>query len=255
MCGDVPPEALAQVLRHAHHRAARARRRRRRPWACGPRVRELRGDLRARGFVVRLHIGGVVELLRPEHVAGFAREFVGHADGAEEPAQFRGDRDHRGAEALDDQHALARHPVRHVDAHRVAERAADGRERDAGVAAGGLGDHVAGRDFAARIGALQDVQRHAVLDAAREVVGLVLGVDAVLVAAVAAVDFEQRRAADEARQRDAVSAWEPALACGRILPYAASAARWMQPRKILSASCDCAASSRRCRVFPPSLIN
>ena len=50
--------------------------------------------------------------------------------------------------------------------------------------------------------ALQDVQRHSVLDAAGEVVGLVLGVDALLAASIAAADLEQRRAADETRQRN-----------------------------------------------------
>ena len=49
---------------------------------------------------------------------------------------------------------------------------------------------------------LQDVQRHAVLDAAGEVVGLVLGVDALLAAAVTAVDLEHWRAADETCERD-----------------------------------------------------
>ncbi len=121
---------------------------------------------------------------------------------------------HRGSQALNHQHALARHPVRHVDAHRVPERAADGREGDAGVAAGGLGNHVAGRDFAACVGALQDVQRHAVLDAAGEVVGLVLGVDALLAAAITTVDFEQRRGADQARQCEKFGGGGRVLSCG-----------------------------------------
>ena len=106
MRGDSLAETLAQVLRDAHDGAAGAdagdesRRR-------AAERRELRGDLRARGFVVRLHIGAVVELLRAEYVAGLAREFVGHADGSQEAAELRGHRDHRRAETLDDQHALA----------------------------------------------------------------------------------------------------------------------------------------------------
>ncbi len=201
-CAATPlPKRSRRWLRHAHDGAARAHAGDERRRQLADR-RELRGDLGTRGFVVRLHVGGVVELLRAEYVAGFAREFVRHANRPQEPAELRRHRDHRGAEALDHQHAFARHPVRHVDAHGVAERAADGGEGNAGVAAGRLGDHVAGGDLTARVGALQDVQRHAVLDAAGEVVRLVFGVDAVLVPAIAAVDLEQRRAADQPCQRD-----------------------------------------------------
>jgi hypothetical protein len=146
---------------------------------------------------VGLHVRGVVELLRPEHMPGLTCEFVGHANGAEESAELGGHRDHGGAEALDDQHALARHPVGHVDAHGMAECATDGRERNAGVATGGLGDRIARSDLAAGVGALQDVQRHAVLDAAGEVVRLMLGVHALLAPAVPTVDLQQRRAADQ----------------------------------------------------------
>jgi hypothetical protein len=79
----------------------------------------------------------------------------------------------------------------------MTQRTADRREGDARVATGRLGDHVAGRDLSAGIGALQDVQRHPVLDAAGEVVRLVFGVDAVIAAAKPAVDLEQRRATDQ----------------------------------------------------------
>ena len=220
-----------------------------------PSVSELRGDLGAGGFVVRLHVGGVVELLRAEHAPRLARELVGHADGAEESAELGGHGNHRGAETLDDQHALARHPVRHVDAHRVAERAADRGEGDAGVAARGLGDHVARRDLAARVRALQDVQRHAVLDAAGEVVRLVFGVDAVLVAAVAAVDFEQRRAADEACERDEFGGGNRRWTCGRILPYARRAPLDAAMKNIVADVRHACIQRAQADVFPTSFIN
>ena len=40
----------------------------------------------ARWFLVRLHIGGVVELLGAKHAAGFTREVVRHANGAQKSA-------------------------------------------------------------------------------------------------------------------------------------------------------------------------
>ena len=61
-------------------------------------------------------------------------------------------------------------------------------------------DIVARLDGTLGIGALEDVQRHAVLDAAGEVERLVLGMDAVPHAAEFTIDFDEGRASGEALQ-------------------------------------------------------
>src|SRR5204863_4751484 len=72
-------EAITQVLGDSHDSSARADARDE-PGRPQTQRGELRGDLRPRGFVMRLHVGGVVELLRAEHTAALAREIVCHTN-------------------------------------------------------------------------------------------------------------------------------------------------------------------------------
>ena len=121
-----------------------------------PDLRELRPDLRPGRSAVRLDVGVVRELARQEDV-GVARP--------QAPRPARCCRGSRLCAALTgtiaapklaiSRHALAAHPVRHEDRHRMAERAADRRERDAGVAAGRLDDRSPGRMAPVAIGALR----------------------------------------------------------------------------------------------------
>ena len=64
-----------------------------------------------------------------------ARESLREPDTAEKSALLARDGDDFRSEAADQIGPLATHPVGHEDHHRVSERAADGGERDAGVAA------------------------------------------------------------------------------------------------------------------------
>ena len=79
----------------------------------------------------------------------------------------------------------------------MAEGAADGGHRDAGVAAGGFGDLVAGLDSAVLVRPPQDVHAHAVFDTAGKVQVFGLGVDDADPATVAVVDSQQRRVAHQ----------------------------------------------------------
>src|SRR5579863_5728724 len=74
-------------------------------------------------------------------------------------------------------------------------------ERDAGVAAGSFGNPHARAQFSRFVGAPQNVRRHAILDAAREIHVLALGVEGARLAAISKVDGKQRRVADRPGQR------------------------------------------------------
>jgi hypothetical protein len=82
----------------------------------------------------------------------------------------------------------------------VTQRAAHGGKCDACIATRRLGDFGAWFDDALRIGGLEDVQRHPVLDAAGEIERLVLGVDVVRAAAKPALDLDQGCATGETLQ-------------------------------------------------------
>jgi hypothetical protein len=95
---------------------------------------------------VRANIGVVRELVRKEQARIALPQRVGLRDAAEEAALRPAHRHDLGAEAGDERHALGAHPVGHEDGDRMSQAAAQCRERDTGVAAGGLGDAVAGAD-------------------------------------------------------------------------------------------------------------
>ena len=105
-------------------------------------------------------------------------------------------------EAPDQVDAFAAHPVGHEYVDRVTERPTQRGERDAGVAARGLGDRCSASERSGLVAAHEDVEGHAILDAAREVQVLGLRVDASSDAAVGKVDAEQRRVADKMRQAE-----------------------------------------------------
>lgn len=161
---------------------------------------QLGQQLRARGQLVHFGVVGIAELLRPPRAGVCRRVGIGLGDGADEAALLGGDGDDDGAQGFDHQHALAAHPVGHVDAHRVSEGLAQGGEGDARVAAGGLDQFVAGGQLAPCVGPGQHVPGHAVLDAAGEVGRLVLGPDRVFDAAQPAADAQQRRVAHQLSQ-------------------------------------------------------
>ena len=102
-----------------------------------------------------------------------------------------------GAEAAQQALALVTHPVRHVDVDLVAKRAAERGDRDAGIAAGGFCDPVAGPERAGAHRTAEDRKGHAVLDRAGEIIVFRLGVDHAFDAAIAQVDGQERCAADQ----------------------------------------------------------
>ena len=103
-------------------------------------------------------------------------------------------------EAPDEIDPLGAHPVGHEDRHGVAEGTADGRKRDARVAARGFDDPAAGTERPAPVGLAEDVEGHAVLDAARHVQVFRFGVDRPFPAPEHEIDRQQGGVADQARE-------------------------------------------------------
>ena len=104
---------------------------------------------------VRPHVGLVRELVRQEHARVGRALRVGPSDAAEKPALVATDRHDVGAQAGNEGHPLGAHPVGHEDRYRMAKRAPDRRKRNAGVAAGGFDNAIAGPDAAAGVGVFQ----------------------------------------------------------------------------------------------------
>ena len=193
--------APAQVAPHSHDGPARAH-------ARDDRVRhqvvhlELHPDLAAGAAIVRARVVFVGELVREECVDVL---FIAHAlcelfrfvDAPQESALVAADQDHVRTHCAYQIDALDTHPIRHEHVHRMTQRAPDSGKRDSRVSAGGLDDGLARFELAAAVGAPDDVERHAVLDAPGHVEEFSLGVDHATAAAVAAFDGEHRRVADE----------------------------------------------------------
>ncbi|OIQ75420.1 hypothetical protein GALL_429110 [mine drainage metagenome] len=155
-------------------------------------------DLGAGRLVVRTRVVGVGELV--EHAAAaFALQLLGevarvlHAAGTRRQHQF-------GAVGLHRLRALDRQILGHDQQHAVAEHRRGHRQRDAGVARGGLDQRVSGADFAALLRAADHRQRRAVLDRTGRVVAFELGQQHVAAArrvgAGDARELHQRRVAD-----------------------------------------------------------
>lgn len=102
-------------------------------------------------------------------------KLLAHGDGAEKAAFLTGYQPNFGAKAFHQADAFHAHPVGHVDDHRMPQSGTHGGKGNAGIAAGGLRDRNARPDSAFGIRLAQDMQRHAVLDAAGEIVMLRFG--------------------------------------------------------------------------------
>lgn len=169
----------------------------------------LRGDLGARGGLVGLVVGGVLELVGEEAAArvrgGGPRRVLGGA-AAREVDEVLGRRDggdgdalDGGAEVVQQGRLLEALVVGHADVGAVAPGAGEGGEGDAGAADGALVDGVAAArdEEAGGLGGLDDAQGHAVLGAvARAVEELGLGEDRAPRRRREARDLHQRRPAD-----------------------------------------------------------
>ena len=197
---------------HADRRVVAAAGTARRPSPCRPcrrRPRTHRGaarrpraapDLRAGRRLVRRGVVVVRELPRQERSRVIARRAPRRARccrGSRRPRRLT---EPMSAPKLRDQvDALAAHPVRHEDRDRMAERAADGGERDAGVAARRLDD---GRPARAR---RRRSARSRMCSAIRSLMlpscsGLGLRVTRRRRRAAERSRCEQRRVADQARE-------------------------------------------------------
>ena len=130
-------------------------------------------QLRAGAAVVRVGVVRVVELVEhPRLARGVHRQRAVaralHPLGLAHQEQL-------GAEGRHGLAPLQAHVLRHDQDHAVAADGGGHRQRDAGVAAGGLHQRVARADLAAPLGGGDHRQRRAVLDRARGVVALELG--------------------------------------------------------------------------------
>ena len=188
---------LLQVARHAGDGAGGAHR--------ADEVRDAAGgvgpDLGAGGLVVHARVVGVGELV--EHAAlAVALHLLGQVARVLHAARARR-QDQLGAEGLHRLRALDRQVLRHDQQHAVAADRRGHRQRDAGVARGGLDQRVAGLDVAALLGAPDHADRRPVLDRAGRVVALELAQDHV--AALRAVGRRARAAAAPAACRRSMS--------------------------------------------------
>ena len=108
-------------------------------------------DLRARPAQMRVDVRVVGELVGQERARVRGFHGVSARDRTEKASVGLAHEHDRCAERRDQRNTLAAHPVRHEDRDGVPQRAADGRKRDAGIAARGFRDRIARRDLAGRI--------------------------------------------------------------------------------------------------------
>ena len=127
-------------------------------------------------------------------------QLFGQADAAQEAAFLGADQADVRAQAADQVDPLRAHPVGHEDGHGMAKGPADRGKGDSGVSAGGLDDQAAGGQGPALVGLAQDVEGHAVLDAARHVQVFGFGVKDPPLSAEGEFDLHERRVADQAGQ-------------------------------------------------------
>ncbi len=111
------------------------------PATNAPRTDAVEGgfDLRAGGGVVRLRIRRVVELAGDPRVRRRVGDLLRGVDRALHALGLVGEHE-LGTECLEQLAPLDRHRLGHRENDLVAARRADQRERDTGVAAGGLDD-------------------------------------------------------------------------------------------------------------------
>ena len=158
-------------------------------------VGHLLEDLRAGRLLVRPRICLVAVLVRHEEARVRLRQRLGEADGAVRALGSRRE-DDLGSEQAKELLALGGRVVGHHDPNRVPQARADHRQADAGVAARGLQDRLAGTQRPVGHGRLDHGPRDAVLDAAGRVVALQLGVQAHALVRREAPQLDHRRVAD-----------------------------------------------------------
>ena len=132
-------------------------------------------DLGAGGGQVNGRVGRVVELLQDVAVGRLFQDLVGLGDGALHAVGAGGEHDLRAVG--EQRHApLQAHGLRHGEDDLVALDRGHKRQRDAGVAAGGLNQHgLAGRDFAGLLGGVDHGEADAVFHARCGVLAFQLG--------------------------------------------------------------------------------
>ena len=166
-----PPVHPLQVTARAHQRARGAQG----GDEVGDAALGVAPDFRAGGGFVRLGVGRVVVLIRLEVAVGIGLEdFARLEDGAVGALQRIGE-DELGAKGAADALALVGDVARHDQPHAVAQRRADHRQRDAGVAAGGVEDDLVRRQQAALDAVAHHHQRWPILDRAAGIEALQLG--------------------------------------------------------------------------------
>src|SRR5271166_4103404 len=107
---------LAQVSSNSHHRTARAYAADERFWLF-PHAHQLRPDLRAGRFCVRIDVRTIRKLSWQKYVLARRRKFLAHPDAAQETAVYLADRNDFRAIALNQLYSFLTHPLRHEDFH------------------------------------------------------------------------------------------------------------------------------------------
>src|SRR5580704_8370189 len=187
--------ALAQEFAYAHDRASGAHSSNE-GVGTAANGRHLRPNFRGGTFFVSLDIGRIGKLTRQENVFARGGELFAHTNAAEEATLFTADRNNFRAIAANQVDAFLAHPIGHEDFDRVAEHAAESGKRDAGIAAGGFGNGVAGRNFLFGVSLLEDAEGHTILDAAGKAEIFSLGVQDALPTFIAKMNGKKRGVAD-----------------------------------------------------------
>ena len=159
-------------------------------------------DLGAGALVVGPRVVGVGELV--QHLA-LALRLHGLGQVARAlHARLAAHQHDLGAEGLHGGAPFQAHVRGHDQHHAVALHGRGHGQGDAGIAAGGLDEGVAGADLAARLGVADHAQGRAVLDRTGRVVALQLDQDAVAGGTGQALQAHQRGVADEVFQGSVV---------------------------------------------------
>ena len=153
-------------------------------------------DLRARGLEVDLGVGGIVELARHEVLGRIAvgdllglGDGAGHALGGLGEDQFSAENGHHPA-------TLDRHRFGHREDQLVATGCSRESQGDAGVAGGGLNDHLVLGELAAFLGIPDHVGADPALDAVSGIASFHLGQHGGFAVLGDAVELHQRGVAD-----------------------------------------------------------
>src|SRR5690606_38352508 len=154
-------------------------------------------DLRPGRLDVRLAVGAIVELVRPDRAVGFRREPARELlEVVRILVRHRGHRPHLGAERAQQVELLGRLRLGDHDHAAVAACVAHVREADAGVAGRALDDRAARAERAASLRGEHDELRGPVLDRAARVQELRLAEDLAAGFLARAVETDERGIAD-----------------------------------------------------------